>query len=188
MDRTLGGCGPFSSGDSWVSSNTMWPGLRPTFVPTGILIYPLFGHNRHGQKSGRCALFLGGIWVPHLTQCRLGRGLPVYQVASGSIQPFGHNRHGPKIGELCPFGGELGPHLIQYGRDRAPGLPHAKFHLDPSNRLATTIHQRPRHTDRQTGETGETTVRQRRVKRFANGRPKTDGSWVYIHLPMTPVT
>ena len=28
---------------------------------------------------------------PHLTQCRLGRGLPPYQVASWSIQPFGHN-------------------------------------------------------------------------------------------------
>ena len=26
---------------------------------------------------------------PHLTQCGLGRGLPLYQVASWSIQPFG---------------------------------------------------------------------------------------------------
>ena len=30
-------------------------------------------------------------------QCRLGRGLPPYQVASLSIQPLGHNRHEPKI-------------------------------------------------------------------------------------------
>jgi len=35
---------------------------------------------------------------PHLTQSRLGRGLPPYQVA------FGRNRYGPKIGGLCPFG------------------------------------------------------------------------------------
>ena len=28
----------------------------------------------------------------------MGWGLPLYQVASWSIQPFGHNRHGPKIG------------------------------------------------------------------------------------------
>ena len=28
---------------------------------------------------------------PHLTQCGLGRGLPLYQVASWSIQPFGHD-------------------------------------------------------------------------------------------------
>jgi len=27
----------------------------------------------------------------HLTQCRLGRGLPPYQMASWSIQLFGHN-------------------------------------------------------------------------------------------------
>ena len=25
---------------------------------------------------------LGGSWVPHLTQCGLGRGLPPFQVAS----------------------------------------------------------------------------------------------------------
>jgi len=38
------------------------------------------------------------------------------------MQPFGRNRYGPKIGELCPFGGgELGPHLTEYGQGR--GLP-----------------------------------------------------------------
>ena len=45
-------------------------------------------HNRHGPKVGRdCCGGLGS----HLTQCGLGRGLPLYQVASWSIQPFGHN-------------------------------------------------------------------------------------------------
>ena len=35
-----------------------------------------FGHNRHGPKiGGGCAPFFGGLG-PHLTQCRLGRGLP----------------------------------------------------------------------------------------------------------------
>jgi len=28
---------------------------------------------------------------PRLTQCGLGRGLPLYQVTSWSIQPFGNN-------------------------------------------------------------------------------------------------
>jgi len=50
---------------------------------------------------------------------------------------------------LCPFGGgELGPHPTQYGQP--PGPQHtciAKFHLNPSNRLAT-IHQHYRHKDR----------------------------------------
>ena len=54
---------------------------------------------------------------------------------------------GRKLG-LCPFAKEkLGPHLTQYGQGR--GYLHAKFHLDPFNRLAT-IHQRHRELYRQT--------------------------------------
>jgi len=43
------------------------------------------GHNRHGPKIGLGAVpfFLGGGELgPHLTQSRLGRGLPPYQVVS----------------------------------------------------------------------------------------------------------
>jgi len=59
-----------------------------------------------GRKlSGRSPFVVGA--GPHLTQCRLGRGLPPYQVASWSIQSFGHNRHGPKIGGCAPFRGQL---------------------------------------------------------------------------------
>ena len=35
-----------------------------------------------GHKLGNYASFWGGGLGPHLTQCRLGRGLPSYQVAS----------------------------------------------------------------------------------------------------------
>ena len=69
-------------------SNTMSLGLRPTS----------FGHNRHGPKIGGSPLLGEGELGSHLTQCRLGSGLPPYQVASWSNQPFGHNRYGPKIG------------------------------------------------------------------------------------------
>jgi len=147
------GCAPLAG--SWVPSNTMWPGPRPSSIPSGILIHParlatkqtwaenwgavpLFGgrelglHLQNvswpeaylrtkwhldpssclatmdmGWKLGAVPL-LRGIWVPHVTQCHLGRGLPPHQVASWSIQPFGHNRHadmGRKWGWLCPFGG-----------------------------------------------------------------------------------
>jgi len=45
-----------------------------------------------------------------------------------------HNRHGPKMGEgTAVLGGELDPHLTQC----LPSDP-TKWHLDPSNRLATT--------------------------------------------------
>jgi len=50
---------------------------------------------------------------------------------------------GRKLGAVPLWG--LGPHLTQCGR--AEAYLHAKFHLDPSNRLAT-IHQRHRQ-DRQ---------------------------------------
>jgi len=65
------------------------------------------------------------------------------------MQPFGRNRYGPKIGGggCAPLGeGELGPHLIQCGQ--AEAYLHDKFHLDPSNLLAT-VHERYRQTDRQ---------------------------------------
>ena len=77
----------------------------------------------HGPKWGAVPpFFWGGKLGPHLAQCRLGRGLPSYQVASCSIQPFGHNRHGPRTGGYAPFGGgELSPHLTQCGLGR--GLP-----------------------------------------------------------------
>ena len=47
---------------------------------------------------------------------------------------------GPKSGDglLCPFPwGDLGPHLTQYHLSQ--GLPHTKWHLDPSNRLAIAV-------------------------------------------------
>jgi len=47
-----------------------------------------------------------------------------------------HNRHGPKIRQLCPFTGELGPHLTQCGLGR--GLPPYQMASWSSSRLATT--------------------------------------------------
>ena len=56
------------------------------------------------------------------------------QVLSSSWdrRPFGHSRHGPKIGGCAPFSGGSIPkqHNVAYFRK--------KWHLDPSNRLATT--------------------------------------------------
>ena len=65
----------------------------------------------HEPKSGRWLCpFLGGSWIPHLTQCRRDRWLSPHQVASWSIQLFGHNTHGPIIRGLCPFG-RAEPHI-----------------------------------------------------------------------------
>ena len=62
------------------------------------------------------------------------------------MQPFGRNRYGPKIVGCAPsVEGELGPHINNLARAKA--YLRAKFHLDPSNRLAV-VHER----DRQTGQ------------------------------------
>jgi len=108
-----------------------------------------------------------GVLGPHLTQYRLGRGLPPYQVASSSIQPFGHNRRGPKIGVCAPLGEELGPHLIQCGQGRCLlSCPVTSRSILPFGHNTPT-------SDSQTGQTEQTTVRYRGAKRFTNGRPKT---------------
>ena len=58
---------------------------------------------------------------------------------------------GGKLGHVPPFLGELGSHLTMWPAPRPTS--DAKFHLDPSNRLAT-IHQRHRQNrQRQTGQT-----------------------------------
>jgi len=69
------------------------------------------------------------------------------------VQPSGNNRYGPKIVSALPlWGGGAGAHLIQRGQ--AEAYLHAKFHLDPSNCLAT-VHQR----HRQTGQTDNLRLR-----------------------------
>ena len=79
---------PFRDGVAWSPSNTMWPGPKPTSLPSAILIHPaVWPHQTWAKNWG-----LG----PHLTQYGQSRGLPPYQVASWSIQPFGHKRHGPR--------------------------------------------------------------------------------------------
>ena len=93
-------------------------------------------HNRHGPKRGKggcCAPFaeLG----PRLTQCVLGQGLLLYQVASSSIQPFGHNRHGPKTEGAVPLlGGSRVP--IEHKVAWAEAYLHTTWHLNASSHLA----------------------------------------------------
>jgi len=67
------------------------------------------------------------------------------------MQPFGCNRYGPKIGGCAPLGRGTGsPSSTMW---QGPKPTYAKFHLDPSDHLAT-IHQRYRQDTGQTGHTG----------------------------------
>jgi len=98
---------PFSGG-SWVpiENKVAWE-ARPTSIPSGILVHPAVWPQQTLAENwgGSSAPLREGELGPYLTQCRVGRGLPLYQVASWSMQPFGHNRRGPKIGWLRPFWG-----------------------------------------------------------------------------------
>jgi len=81
-----------------------------------------------GRKVRRgCCGDAGSPLGHHLTrrQCGLGRGLPLYQVASWSIQPFGHNRHGPKSAERLLWGRwvPMGHHLTRRQCGLGRGLP-----------------------------------------------------------------
>ena len=65
-----------------------------------------FGHNRHGPKSrgGCCASFGGvGAWSPS-NRMWLGRGIPLYQVASCPSSPLATTDMGRKFGRCAPLG------------------------------------------------------------------------------------
>ena len=93
-----------------------------TFTAVPYLLPFIFRSNFEIRTStlknwgGGSAPLLGRGLGPHLTQTRLGWGLPPYRVASWCIQPFGHNRNGRKWGgglrPLC-WEGRLGLHLTQ---------------------------------------------------------------------------
>ena len=89
-----------------------------------------------GRKWGSCRAspFWWGLGL-HLTQYRLGRGLPPYQVDLDPSSRLATTDMGRKLEGLYPFWGKLGPYLTQCGLDRC--LPPYQVDLDPSSRLAT---------------------------------------------------
>ena len=61
--RKLGGLCPFGGAGS--TFNTMWPGPRPTFVPSGILIHPaVWPQQTWAENWGGLCPFRRGSWSP----------------------------------------------------------------------------------------------------------------------------
>ena len=145
---------PLLRGDG-SSSNTTWPGPRPTSVPNGILVRPAVWPQYMGRKVVWAGVPpLWGELGSNLTQCRLGRGLfPSGILIHPAIWP--QQTWAENLG-LCPpppfFWGGAGFPLTQCGRADAY-LPD-KFHFDPSNHFAT-IHQRSRQTVQASAPDGE---------------------------------
>jgi len=130
--------------------NTMWPGPRSTSTPSGILIRPAVWPQYMGQNVG--AAVPAFLVVAGSSSNTMSPGARPSSVPSGIlIHPaVWPQQTWPKFGGCAPLEeSELGPHLTQCGRGKA--CPHVKFHLDPSNCLAT-IHQR----QSQTGQTDGT--------------------------------
>jgi len=113
-----------------------------------------FGHNRHGPKIGGSDPFLLGGKSPGPRPTSIASGILIHP-AVWAQETWAEN-----WGGCAPFPINLGPHLTQRGQGRG----HAKFHLDPSNRLAT-VHERYRQTGQRSDSIGQ-------ANRFTNGRPK----------------
>ena len=134
-----GGSAPLWGEAAGFPSNTMSLGLRPTSLPSGILIYPAIWPQHVWAENWGASPPFGGVGAESQSNTMSRERRPTsYQVASWSIQPFGHKRYGPKIGGFVLFWreGVLGLHK-QCGQGEA--YLHAKFHFDPSNRLATVL-------------------------------------------------
>jgi len=74
------------------------------------------------QKVGAAVFFHGDELGPHLTHCCLGQGLPLYQVASSSIQLFGHNTptlHIRQTGKTGEWSRSIGQTVTSNGRPKA---------------------------------------------------------------------
>jgi len=114
IDRSLKlgvGAVPLFEGGAGSPCNTMWPGTRPTFVPSGILVHPAVWSNE------TCAENWGGLPLPKGgTGCApFGRGAaspsntmwpgpkPVSVPTGVLIDPFGHNRHMDRKCGLYPL-------------------------------------------------------------------------------------
>ena len=84
-----------------------------------------FSHNRYGTKSGGLQCPFLGETSSYLTQCRLGRDLPPYQLPSGIlIHPaVWPQQTWVKIGGSAPFWGSWSPSSIIWFGPRTTSIP-----------------------------------------------------------------
>jgi len=107
MGGKVGAALPLTVEGAGSPSNTMWPGPRPTPVPSGILLHPTVWPQQSWAENWGCvrSLFFwwGGSWDPSNTMWP-GPRPTIVPSAPWFIDPFGHNRHGLKSGGLlCPL-------------------------------------------------------------------------------------
>jgi len=120
MGRKLAGGAPHIrwGGKTGSPSNTKSPGLRPTSIPSGILMHPAVWPQEKWDENCTPPLFAGRVLGPHLTQSRLGEAYlhakyqlhPSSRLAAinmgqkfwGLRPPLGRAERGPHLTHSCP--------------------------------------------------------------------------------------
>jgi len=95
-----------SVGEAGSPSNPMSPGLRPTSVPSGILIHTGVWPQQTLAENRVPVPFSGGARSP---SNKMSPGPRAYLRTKWHLDPPSHR----KLGGLCPFWAELGSHLTQ---------------------------------------------------------------------------
>jgi len=110
-----------------------------------------FGHNRNGPKIR--AGSPSNTKSPGLRPCSIPTGILIH-TAIWLQQIWAENW----VGAVPIWGGGAGSHLTQCGQvEGLPACQLAKFHLDPSNRLAT-VHERQRQDRQRSDSIGQTVL------------------------------
>ena len=155
----------------------MWPWPRPTFVLSGILIYPaVWSQQIWAENWGLCPFLKGGSWVhiKHNVAWSKAHLCSKWHPYSSSRLTTTDN-----WGTAPLWGRELGPHPKQRGWGQ--GLPPCQVsswstqpfgHNTPKLQTGRTDRQRDRRT----------TVRQHRTNSFTNGRPKSTMLTMYATM------
>jgi len=152
MGRKLGrGSAPFWGRGAGSPSSTMWPGPRPTSVPSAILIHPAVWSQQTWTENWGCARFSGGgSWRTAATNTKSPEPTPTSIPCSILIHPaiWPQQTLAENWG-LCPFeGGKAGSPSNTMWQGPMPTCTPSFILIHP-----TVWPQYTNVTDRQTGQT-----------------------------------
>ena len=119
-------------------SNTIWPGLRSTSVPSGVFIHPVIWLQRTLDKIRGCAPLGEAKPGPHLTHSCLAEAYLHTKWHLDTSSRLSTIKMSRKRGALPPSGrrGAGSPSSTMWPGPRPTSMPSA-IYIDPSSRLPT---------------------------------------------------
>jgi len=161
MGRKLGGCAPFSwGGGAGFPSNTKSPWPRSTSVPSDIFIHPAVWPQKTWAENWGCLLVSFFGWrAGSLSNTKSLWPRPTSISSRILIHPavWSQWTWAENWGWGCAPLGRESWIPIKHNVAGAEAYPHAKFHLDLSNRLAT-IHKHRRQDRQRSDSIGRTVL------------------------------